>query len=158
MDMVFARGARAPGSAICYADDLAGDGEEDGEMGLAAGGLIEQTIVKDPLLPGQWADVAPLTFNVQLVKAENFNKITGLPIPPTPVTSERYEESGLPFYKMHEEASGISGTFDIVKSVAELEGREERSIKYPLVQIDTQSSKRLRRLAQLTQEVERLRL
>ncbi|KAK4934285.1 hypothetical protein LTR10_024396 [Elasticomyces elasticus] len=106
------------------------------EMGLAAGGLIKQTIVPDKHPAATWHKSATIVFNVQLLDAASFEAVTGRPAPETPVPMDTYAELGLPFFKLHEEPSGIHGAFQKVKSVGEIVGAKEKTAKVPVHHIN----------------------
>jgi hypothetical protein len=89
-------------------------------MNLAAGGKIEQTIVKDPGTY-QWDSNGSRWFNIQILNSANFQRITGLPQPQTPVDVQTYVAHGFPFFEMWEEPSDIAGDFAIVQSVGQID-------------------------------------
>lgn len=86
-------------------------------MGIAAGGKIEQTIVKDTEDPDAWDGKASFTIPVHIVNSQAFHCITGQAPPPTPISASIYARAGLPFYKKYDEPTDIFGTFELVKSV-----------------------------------------
>lgn len=91
-------------------------------MGVAAGGLINQTIKRDPFVPTLWESDCGTIFNVQIFNSECFREIVGTPPPSTPVTAAMYARYGRPYFKIwNEEASGVKGDFGGVKSVNELD-------------------------------------
>lgn len=90
------------------------------EMTVAAGGMINQSIVRDRYDPAHWDVCGTLCFNVQIVNSEMFRAITSRNPPLAPRTAWAYEASGLPFFKLWEEMSTISGAFQHVKSVAQI--------------------------------------
>ena len=94
-------------------------------MGIAAGGLIKQTIIKDTHDPTIWEPSCGTIFNVQILNSASFRQVTGMDAPTTPVTAATYAQHGYPYYDLWDEkSSGIAGNFDGVKSVNEkdLEG------------------------------------
>jgi hypothetical protein len=48
-----------------------------------------------------------------------------------------YAAEGFPFFKMYEEPSGIFGNFSAVKSIAELDKKEEDTVKPKTVPISS---------------------
>lgn len=87
-----------------------------------------------------------LLINAQIVNSEMFRQITGLAPPPTPVTAKHYADQGLPFFKLYEEISQVSGYFQDVESVAEMDKEmgghnqqdsDQISYEFPLVVIDS---------------------
>ena len=108
------------------------------QMGVAAGGAIQQTIRSDRNPPYTWHKEAVIVFNVQILNTEVFELITGHQSTPSPITAETYAELGLPFFALEDKLSGISGAFDNVKSVAELDGEAEKSETFPVQYLDKQ--------------------
>ncbi|KAI1619945.1 hypothetical protein EDD37DRAFT_569973 [Exophiala viscosa] len=111
-------------------------GAKSKEMGLAAGGSIKQVIVPDGYPVATWHKSATIVFNVQLLDAANFEAVTGLLAPETPITMDTYAELGLPFFKLHEHPSGVHGSFEQVKSVGEMIGTKEQTVKVPVHHIN----------------------
>ncbi|KAH0432374.1 integral membrane protein [Colletotrichum camelliae] len=91
------------------------------EMGLAAGGLITQSIEADPYPADVWDVEASVMMNLTILDIESFGALTGQPAPNTPVDAKSYAQHGYPFFELWgEEKSGIKGEFQEVKSVAQL--------------------------------------
>ena len=98
---------------------------EDVDMGIAAGGLIRQAIVKDNYHPSIWDPDYATSFNVGIVNSTQFRDITGKAPPSTPVNAEAYAKHGYPYYSIfNERASGVKGNFGNLRSVCakDLEG------------------------------------
>ncbi|MCJ1310663.1 hypothetical protein MMC25_004329 [Agyrium rufum] len=120
------------------------------EMGIAAGGSIKQSIVRDPHAAETWDRERQLTFNLQILNAERFAAVTGLPAPATPVTAATYKEYGFPFFEMlgEEESDKIdSGEKVVVESgmgrdVGDGDGewRGEEWTDFPVVQLGPRKS------------------
>ncbi|OAG42441.1 hypothetical protein AYO21_03317 [Fonsecaea monophora] len=105
------------------------------EMGIAAGGNIEQRIVCDDWPAETWHKTATVAFNVQILNTSAFESVTGLPPPETPINMETYAELGLPFFKLYEEDLGdvvVHGPLDKVKSIGEMDGVEDPSFAVPI--------------------------
>ena len=108
-------------------------------MGVAAGGLINQSIIEDRHEAISWDKNETILFNVQIVNSEMFRNITGLEPPKSPVSAETYAAAGRPFFKLYEEVSTVSGGFGEVKSIAELNEEkdggqaEEKPHDFPLI-------------------------
>lgn len=101
---------------------LRGGGGGEPEMTVAAGGLINQSIIRDMSPIGTWDADRTVLFNVQIVNASLFPLITDLPAPTTPITAQSYADVDLPYFKIYDEQpSGISGDFADVKSVAQID-------------------------------------
>lgn len=137
-------------------------------MGIAAGGLIEQTIIRDSHLPTRWERDCGTIFNVQILNSECFREVVGTAPPSTPITATTYAEHGLPYFKFWDEkTSGVQGDFKGVKSVNELdiEGKPSmakakavadviKSTHNPVVLLDVDGRKRgFRTVTELEDEV-----
>ncbi len=102
-------------------------------MGLGRGGEIEQKIYPDPYGPKKqklwtekptdvWEESPSAVEVFYMVSSEDFKQITGHEAPPTPVTYEKYQQLGLPWYDLHDENCGDSkgsGVFGQLKPVGE---------------------------------------
>lgn len=95
-------------------------------MGLAAGGKIKQAIHEDNVEPSLWDSHATLAIRVHIFNSQDFQRVTGKALPPSPVTAADYAAAGLPFFEMYEENSKISGDFGKLKSVNEID--QERGL------------------------------
>ncbi|KXH63724.1 integral membrane protein [Colletotrichum salicis] len=138
------------------------------EMGLAAGGLITQTIEADKYPADVWDVEASVMMNLQILGVESFCAVTGQPAPDTPVNAQSYANHGYPFFEIWgEEKTGIKGDFSEVKSVAQLEAeraeaageeyKEEESVPLRIVQLGPFRST-FRPVEVLKKELEGLRL
>lgn len=91
-------------------------------MGIAAGGTIKQTIVEDKSDPRQWNTDKARLINVQIVNSVWFEEITGMAMPPTPISMETYASTGLPFFDIYNETpSDVAGSFAAVRTVSEMD-------------------------------------
>ena len=86
-------------------------------MGIASGGLIQQSIREDNMASHKWDQERTVIFNVQILNSDAFYQVTGLPPPETPINAAQYAKEGLPFFKLYEEKSSVAGSFNGVKSV-----------------------------------------
>ncbi|ROW08042.1 hypothetical protein VPNG_06109 [Cytospora leucostoma] len=94
------------------------------ELGIAAGGMIEQDIHKDKHPPETWVRGLTLTIPVQILNSSAFRHVTGTEPPPCPIDAKTYAEAGLPFFELYEEKpSDISGAavFDFLQSINDIE-------------------------------------
>ncbi|KAI0513293.1 hypothetical protein F5B22DRAFT_247913 [Xylaria bambusicola] len=91
-----------------------------GPMGVAAGGKIKQVIQKDEMDPQIWVPASTIAISVHILTTTMFRDITGQKPPECPISESAYADAGLPFFHLPEEPSGISGAFDEVKSVNEI--------------------------------------
>ena len=92
------------------------------DMGLGKGGEIEQKIYPDPYGIDVWNKDPRESERLHLVSSEDFKQITGHDAPKTPVTYEKYQELGLPWFELYDnkykDTKG-SGIFDKLKPVGE---------------------------------------
>lgn len=104
------------------------------EMGIAAGGQIDQVVKRDS---GEykWDATQTKVFNVQVLNSLHFKQITGVAPPASPISPATYAKHGYPFFTMYEEPSTVAGEFSIVKSVGQIDGSSDPSIAPRLVDI-----------------------
>ena len=103
-------------------------------MSVAAGGRIKQAIVRDH--HGEfWLSGCTTVFNTQILNSAVYKEVTGEDPPGEPIDAKTYESHGLPFFKMYEELSGISGNFNMVKSVAEIDENVQDGVTPKVVDI-----------------------
>lgn len=76
---------------------------ESAEMGLAAGGTMQQKIYPDEFGADTWDAAAFGEATVYIVNSEMFREITGLEAPETPVTAKQYTEHGYPWFALYDE-------------------------------------------------------
>src|SRR3989338_10390567 len=90
-------------------------------MGLGRGGEISQKIYPDQHGIGVWNPEHRAVSRLYLVSSADFKQITGHAAPPTPVTYEKYQELGLPWFDLYDEklkdTSG-SSVFEKLKPVS----------------------------------------
>ncbi|HEY7545931.1 MAG TPA: hypothetical protein VID27_13650, partial [Blastocatellia bacterium] len=94
------------------------------EMGLAAGGRMEQKIYPDPHGIDTWDDNNYGRVYVHIVNSLAYREITGLEPPLTPVTAKTYSEYGLPWFDLYDEKMGdikAPDAFKQIKSVKEMD-------------------------------------
>jgi hypothetical protein len=118
-EAVRARGMFAPAMADAgvWLGDMGG-----AEMGLAAGGRMEQSIYPDPHGADTWSNTKTGRVYVHIVNSMLYQQITGRRAPHTPVTAKTYAEHGYPWYDLYDEHLGDvdpSETLAGVKSVKE---------------------------------------
>lgn len=115
------------------------------EMSIAAGGMIKQTIVEDSGI-FEWDSFQTKTFNVQILNSAEFEAVTGkVAAEPDDLTKEGDFSSwgfGLPFFKLFEEPSKVSGAFSAVKSVNQIDGKSDPEF-HPTTLIYLPNGKRL---------------
>ncbi len=75
-------------------------------MGLGMGGEIDQKIYSDPYGVQVWNSNPEAVDLVYMVSSQDFQQITGQAAPPTPVTYEKCQAMGLPWFEVHDEKLG----------------------------------------------------
>ena len=107
-------------------------------MGVAAGGRLRQEIYADEHGIETWQHEPVATVHVDLVDAMAFETLTGLTAPPAIVDAATYTRFGLPWFDLVD-----TGGADIraaqrlagVRSLADLEGRDEQPLPIPEAQV-----------------------
>jgi ubiquitin len=103
---------------------LRGGGELLPAMSFGAGGMIKQAINRDYNNPCIWDVERAKVFNVQVLNAAQFEHITKIMAPPTPVDVKVYAAAGLPFFDIFNEVpTDVHGydLFKIIKTVSTLD-------------------------------------
>ena len=91
-------------------------------MGLGRGGEIDQKIYPDPYGVKVWNEKPTAVDVIYLVSSEDFKRVTGHNAPPTPVTYEKYQQYGLPWFELHDQKykdTPGAGIFDKLLPVGE---------------------------------------
>lgn len=91
------------------------------EIGLAAGGSMEQKIYPDPHGIDTWDQGSSGRLYVHIVNSEMWRAITGEQPPATPISAQTYTQHGYPWYEVYDEGMGdvpASGALAGVKTVA----------------------------------------
>src|SRR5262245_60568588 len=97
------------------------------EMGLAAGGRMEQSIYPDPYGADAWDNTKAARVYVHIVNSMLYEQITGQRAPDTPVTAKTYAEHGYPWFDLYDEQLGDVDPSDVltgVKSVKEVDAEK----------------------------------
>jgi hypothetical protein len=108
------------------------------EMGLSAGGKIKQKIYSDPYGVDTWDLQHRSALMVHIVNSAHYHELTGLPMPPTPVSAQTYAENSLPWFDLYDEdrcdvpaPTGLAGVKSVKAKDAERDrpaGEEETSL------------------------------
>lgn len=72
-------------------------------MGLGRGGEIIQKIYPDPHGVEVWKKTPTEVNTLYLISSEDFKQVTGCAAPETPVTYEKYQELGYPWFLLHDQ-------------------------------------------------------
>ena len=94
------------------------------EMGIAAGSEIRQKIYPDPYGLHAWNTERKACVFVHLLNSLQFRQVTGLKLPPTPISAKTYTEHGFPWFELYDESRrdiAPSETLAGVKSVGEID-------------------------------------
>ncbi|CZT50174.1 uncharacterized protein RSE6_11114 [Rhynchosporium secalis] len=86
---------------------LSGSNPADAEKSVGAGDLIKQSILRDPHAAIARNGDSTAIFNIQLLKATNFRRVTGTCAPSSPITASH--------------RTGITGIFSDIQSVREID-------------------------------------
>lgn len=98
------------------------------DLGIGAGGTIEQKVYPDPHGLDVWDASSRTTLDVRLLNSEQYLAATGRPPPPTPVDAETYTAHGLPWFRLYDEAAAdlaAPDTLTGVRSLADLAERDD---------------------------------
>jgi len=123
---------RNPGILRSHSSDIAGslysmsfmdqNIVEVSEMGLGAGGSMEQKIYPDPHGIDTWDTSASGRLYVHFINSQMYEQITGEKPPTSPITAQSYTSKGYPWYKLWDEEMGdvsASKTLQGVKTVGQ---------------------------------------
>jgi hypothetical protein len=105
-------------------------GRAGAEMGLGAGGRMEQQIYPDPYGAQTWDTHRFGRVYVHIVNSQLYEDITGRRPPASPISAQTYTEHGYPWFDLYDEHLGDVQGSDIlagVKSVSEIDS--EKSFK-----------------------------
>jgi hypothetical protein len=86
-------------------------------MGLGRGGEIRQKVYPDPHGLEVWSKMPTAVELLYIVSSVDFRQITGYDAPPTPVTHEKYQMLGLPWFGLHDQGIGDSKGSDIFEKL-----------------------------------------
>ncbi|MEJ7784592.1 MAG: hypothetical protein WKF96_07300 [Solirubrobacteraceae bacterium] len=97
------------------------------DMGLAAGGEMQQEIYPDEYGASVWDPERSGRVFVHIANSMAWREITGEEPPPTPVSARNYTEHGLPWFSLYDEGRGdlapAKGLAD-VKSIREMDEKK----------------------------------
>ena len=102
-----------------------------GEMGLAAGGTIEQKIYPDRHGVSTWDPENRGSVRVRILNVEQYARLTGRKPPLTPISTQTYIERGYPWFEVYDEAEADLPCPDElagVKSIGEIDSGRALSI------------------------------
>ncbi len=99
---------------------------KDVSMGLGAGGQMTQAIYPDPYGKKTWDEKNRGEAIIHIVNSEQYQAITGIPAPPTPVDAKEYTSHGYPWYEIYDEAKGRLAPTDTLKNVQSVQEIDRR--------------------------------
>lgn len=100
------------------------------EMGIAAGGSLEQQIYPDTYGVDSWDQNQRRAIKIHIINSDSYEKITGLPAPDSPITADHYQKAGIPWFSSYDESAktlGGAAPFKRIRGVDEIDQR--RGIK-----------------------------
>ena len=120
--------ARAFGTKAMLGSRRQGMAAAGAEMGLGAGGRMEEKVYPDPHGPQTWDAERYGRVYVHIVNSLLFEEITGRRPPASPVSTQTYSEHGYPWFQLYDEQLGDLETSELlegVQSVKELDAAHE---------------------------------
>jgi hypothetical protein len=103
------------------------------EMGLGAGGAIEQNVYPDPHGIGTWDPANRAEVEIALLNSEMFRELTGHDPPPSPISAADYSRLGFPWFRIYDEGLGDTGPAPAMRGVRSLgipdEPAEPKAVK-----------------------------
>ena len=116
-------------------------------MGLGAGGRMKQKIYPDPYGIDTWDTQNYGSVFIHIVNSRQYQELTGLIPPPTPISAQTYTEYKLPWFDLYDEALGdvaASETLAGVQSIKEKEVEKGITPQEERVRVDPSTIKKLR--------------
>jgi hypothetical protein len=83
---------------------------EAAPLGLAAGGRMRQHIYEDEYNVDDWDQSAGSRCFVTILNSADWCRVTGEPMPASPVDAARYAEAKLPWFDYYSDAPGVEGS------------------------------------------------
>ncbi|MFE8032846.1 hypothetical protein [Thiohalocapsa marina] len=84
-------------------------------MGMAAGGLMHQTIHKDTYGQEVWDQTQPIRCFVHLLNSQQYQTVTGERPPKPPFDARDYAKAGLPWFHHYSNEPGLAGSGVLAK-------------------------------------------
>ncbi|KAK6496969.1 hypothetical protein TWF481_001948 [Arthrobotrys musiformis] len=105
-------------------------------MGLAAGGEIYQSVVRDRKPSDSWDRTKTVSFNVQIFNSRLYHLLTGLENPNPPLPTQVYVAHGGVFFDLvDEEETDIYGSFEGVKTLGQIANKMDPFLTPPTKKI-----------------------
>lgn len=96
----------------------------DRKMSVTFGGLIDQSMKRDPGTH-KWIPMQTKLFNVQILNTPNFQRVTGFSPPQPSIDTRTFARYSNPFLSIYEEPTTVAGDFATLKSVGQDDGLAE---------------------------------
>lgn len=110
--------------------------------GFAACGKITQKINRDPLPVTAYDRMRTQTLHISVLNYVHFSSLTGLPSPPSPISSQTYIKLGFPWVALYDEHipsannTSVSARLGTVKSIVQVDSERRASGASSNTQID----------------------
>lgn len=117
-----------------------------GQMGLGAGGAIQQKIYSDPYGIETWDQSNYGRTVIHLVNSAQFQAITHIPLLPTPIDAKTYTDYGLPWFGLYDETQDSLSSNELlsqVRTIAETEAEQGEVIKDESFEVSESQIKKL---------------
>jgi len=98
-------------------------------MGLGRGGEISQKIYNDSYGLKVWKDKPEERTYVYMVDEKSFKQITGHRAPPTPVTYQKYQQYGLPWFELYDKKLKDAPGSDVFSKLKTVTGKKGKKTK-----------------------------
>ena len=100
-------------------------------MGMAAGGLMRQTIYEDEYGLDVWDQDNGSRCFIHLMNSESYKSITGEMPPYPPITGKDYRSHGIPWFDYYSDGNSLSGskTLNKLKNLAKMAKKKKQPLK-----------------------------
>lgn len=94
-------------------------------MGFGVGGQMRQKIYPDPHGVDTWDPETSGSVFVNIVNSEQYRELTGLDPPPSPISTQTYNEYGLPWFDLYDEDRSTLAAADRLTAVRSIRAEDE---------------------------------
>ncbi len=112
--------------AALYCSIALDEGDDDQEMGIAAGGSIKQQIQKDTYGIESWSPELKRSLTIRLVNSLAYKEITGMEPPASPITAAEYKRAKIPWYSHYDETAPVIKPPSIFKRILGISAIEKK--------------------------------
>ena len=117
---------KRPHIEICYSKSFYETVDECMELGLAPGGLMKQEIYEDPHHFDVWDTSVSARCFTHILNSQQWQNVTGKPIPTTPPSANQYAQAGLPWFEYYDDKLN---TLNGASTLASLDSFAAKTIK-----------------------------